>query len=451
MFFKYIHYISPSWYFNLSSNEESFYCVDYHKLNSSEQDLIAYDNDYTCKTSQLIDAAYQAFQKGIIKGESFALAHNFPVVDVEDNYRFVKKYFNPVWLFYIFFIRVITLNNPFKELTGLAKSFSVRKINLFNHVYENYNYNSYHSKLLDKQPFISVIIPTLNRYTYLKKVLQDLEYQTYKKFELLIYDQSVPFQADFYNDCSLDLKVVKQSEKALWLARNTAIQNAVGEYILLYDDDSIVAPDWIENHIKCIDYFKADISSGVSISVAGAKVPKHYSFFRWSDQVDTGNVMLRKDIFGKIGLFDRQFEKQRQGDGEFGLRAYLAGYKNISNPLAKRIHLKVKDGGLREMGSWDAFRPKKLLAPRPIPSVLYMTRKYFGNQAAILSCIINVPPSIIPYKYKKNKLIPFFGILISILFFPLIVYTVFKSWFISSRMLKEGPKIDVLNNLVLND
>jgi GT2 family glycosyltransferase len=88
-------------------------------------------------------------------------------------------------------------------------------------------------------------------------------------------------------------------------------------------------------------------------------VPQNYSFFRVSDQIDTGNVLIKRDVFQTIGLFDRQFEKQRMGDGEYGLRAYLEGFLNVSNPYAKRLHLKVGTGGLRQMGSWDGFRPKK--------------------------------------------------------------------------------------------
>src|SRR5690606_34012180 len=147
----------------------------------------------------------------------------------------------------------------------------------------------------------------------------------------------------------------------------------------------------------------ADLSSGVSLSVVGAEVPPHYNYFRWSDQLDTGNVLLKKDIFRKIGLFDRQFEKQRMGDGEFGLRAYLAGYKNVSNPKAKRVHLKVGQGGLRQMGSWDGWRPKKWNAPRPVPSILYLSRKYHGDKLSKLWIIPHILPSIIPYRFKNKK------------------------------------------------
>lgn len=91
------------------------------------------------------------------------------------------------------------------------------------------------------------------------------------------------------------------------------------------------------------------------------------------------------------------------GDGEFGLRAYLHGFLNVSNPLAKRLHLKVGSGGLRDMGSWDAFRTQKLWQPRPIASVLYLFRGYFGNQAAKRALWRNIPMAITPYRFKKIK------------------------------------------------
>jgi GT2 family glycosyltransferase len=240
------------------------------------------------------------------------------------------------------------------------------------------------------------------------------------------------------------LKVIQQTEKALWLARNRAIQLAKGDYILLYDDDSRVDADWITQHIKTLDYFKADISSGVSISTEGGEVPAHYSFFHISSQLDTGNVLLKKEVFGKIGLFDRQFEKQRMGDGEYGLRSYLNGFLNVSNPYAKRLHLKVGSGGLREMGSWDGFRPKKWFSPRPIPSVLYLFRKYHGNKRAKLALLKTVPPSIIPYKFKRNKPMLLIGVFLSVFLLPVILIQVCKSWKLSSQKLKEGAKIEYL-------
>ena len=193
-----------------------------------------------------------------------------------------------------------------------------------------------------------------------------------------------------------------------------------------------------------MDYFNADISSGVSISMIGAKVPENYSFFRWSDQLDTGNVMIKKKVFTKCGLFDEQFERMRMGDGEFGVRTYLNGLKNVSNPKASRIHLKETKGGLRDMGHWDGFRPKIYFAPRPIPSVLYLYRKYWGNQSALVSLILSIPLSFSPYKLKSQKSGYILSIIIFFIFLPLVIILVIFSWSISSRMLKTGGLISRL-------
>jgi glycosyltransferase involved in cell wall biosynthesis len=285
-----------------------------------------------------------------------------------------------------------------------------------------------------------VIIPTLNRYEYLKDVLEDLEQQDYQNFEVIIVDQSEPFQNAFYDDFKLDINLIYQEEKALWLARNTAIRESKGDIIMLSEDDVRIEKNWIGEHLKCLDFFEADVSAGVFYPQGGS-IPKERNFFALASQFATGNAALYKTVFNEIGLFDRQFEKQRMGDGEFGLRAYLADFKSVSNPLASCIDVKAGEGGLREMGSWDAFRPKKLFAPRPIPSVLYLFRKYFGIKAARFALLKTIPSSIIPYRYKQNSVMMLIGVFISFLLLPFVLIQVLRSWRLASIKLNEGDKI----------
>ena len=177
------------------------------------------------------------------------------------------------------------------------------------------------------------------------------------------------------------------------------------------------------------------------MSKLGAKIPFNYKFYRISDQIDTGNVVLNRRIFKTIGLFDEQFEGMRMGDAEFGLRAYSKSIISISNPEAYRLHLKSYQGGLRELGSWDAFRPKSFLQPRPIPSVLYYARKNFGNYNTFVYLLINLPISLSKYSKKTDYLFMFVSLLLFVLTFPIILWQTFNSWIISSNILSEGNKI----------
>jgi hypothetical protein len=440
--FTFIEYIDPLWYYSLVSNKETAYFVHYTRLSDEDKACIQFDTLYDTEDGSLRDAAYQAWANGIITRPEKDLIRITKAPSVSDNYRFVKKYYHPYWSIYILCIRLLTFHNPVKELYGYFKNTKTRRTTIKQKIKSHPGFSTFQSTLISRRPKVSVIIPTLNRYPYLKDALHDLEHQTYTHFEVLVIDQSTPFNPDFYQSFSLDIHVTHQLQKALWKARNYAVNQSTGDYILLFDDDSRVDPDWIEQHLKCLDYFDCDISSGASLSVIGGKIPHHYSFFRWGDQIDTGNALVKKEVFKQIGLFDLQFDGQRMGDGEYGMRAYLSGFYNINNPLAKRIHLKVKDGGLREMGSWDAFRPTKIFAPRPIPSVLYLARKYFGTASAIYMTAINVPMSLIPYKMKGNKLLIVLSMVFSIITIPLVCYQFLLSWKRSGKMLAEGAKIN---------
>ena len=449
-YFHFTKYIKPTWYFNLKPTMGNTpYWLEYDQLDENEKGVIEYDRSFDSQGASLLDAAFQAWNRGIMSHKpERALTHD-KLTDhpsLADNYRFVRKYFNPAWTFYILLLRLISFHNPFKELQAFFKGAKTGKTNLFSPFHQHKGYTEYEAEILHQKPSVSIILPTLNRYKYLRDALLDLGNQTIPPCEIIVIDQTDNPDKSFYEQFpQLPLKLIFQDQKGQWLARNRAIQQSVGDYILMFDDDSRVDPDWTAEHLKGLEYFKADISAGVSLSTVGAAIPENYSYFRWADQFDSGNALIKRNVFEKVGLFDRQYDGQRMGDGEFGLRAYLSGFLSISNPYAKRIHLKVPSGGLRQMGSWDGFRPKKLLAPRPIPSVLFLFRKYFGRKLAIYSLLNSVPPSIMPYKFKRNKLMMLLGAVISIFVFPLVLFQVNKSWKLSSKMIFEGDKIEWLS------
>lgn len=444
MIFAFLRYLQPVHYFVLKRNNGDYIYPKVDQLPSLLQNQLVPDNRFNSREAVDYDRSWRAIKSGYIGNAQ--CYQSFKKLPLQDNYQFARKYFSKFWVLYVLIIRIISFNNPIKEFKAFKKSRNMERENDASEILEHPEVMDFTSNLVTSNPKVSVIIPTLNRYPYLRDALKDLERQSFTNFEIIVVDQSNPYKKDFYKDFNLDIRVVFQEERALWLARNTAIEDSKGEYILLFDDDSRVDYNWIENHLICLDYFKADISSGVSISKVGAEVPSNYSYYRISDQLDTGNVMLKKKIFKQIGLFDRQFEKQRMGDGEFGLRAFLNGYRNVSNPVAKRLHLKVDSGGLREMGSWDAFRTTKLFAPRPIPSVLYLFRKYFGNKPAVYAILRTVPFSVIPYRFKSNKILLLVGLMLAILLIPYIIFQVVLSWHRSNKKIEEGAIIPSLNH-----
>jgi glycosyltransferase involved in cell wall biosynthesis len=444
--FDFLKYIKSNWYFLKKPKLAIPYWVDIDLIDTNLLEKIDFFENYQDHKSKKIDAAYQLWLKGYISNNSNQVLNEQEyLMSRKDIYIFIRRFYHWRWLIFTLFFRVCEGKNLFLEIYYFSKGLKSKKIDVYKHVFSVDEYETFDSSLIKSNPKITVVIPTLNRYKYLEDVIKDLEKQSYTNFEVIIVDQSDNFRSEFYENRKLDLTVINQKEKALWTARNTAVFKGKGEFFLLYDDDSLINDDWIFQHLKTLDYFKADISSGVSLSVIGGTIPKHYSYFRWSDQIDTGNVLIHRDVFKKTGMFDLQFEKQRMGDGEFGMRCYLEGFKNISNPFASRVHLKVSEGGLRQMGLWDAWSPKSIFSPRPIPSVLYFIRKYWGNNAALREIVISVLPSIVPYKYKSNKVMLIIGSIIGLFSLPIIFVAIIRSWKIASQRLKQGAIIHSLN------
>jgi glycosyltransferase involved in cell wall biosynthesis len=441
MLFSFLKYLQPTHYFQLFTTTGKSIFPIAEELPNSLLAQLKIDTKFSSESAKNYDLSWQAIQKGYV-GDVRTYS-DFEGVSIKDNYHFIRKYFNSAWVFYVLLLRLFSLNNPLIEMSCWYKTRHVNRVLIKGVSIYDDDYRNFKSALITDHPKVSIVIPTLNRYAYLKDVLEDLEQQDYKNFEVLVVDQSDPFNSDFYKTYDLDIQLIKQEEKALWLARNTAIRHAKGDIIALSEDDVRIQSNWLSEHLKCLDYFNAQVSAGVFYP-EGQQLPKERSFFAVASQFATGNAMFYRSICATVGLFDRQFEKQRMGDGEFGLRLYLADIKSISNPRASCIDVKAREGGLREMGSWDAFRPSNFFAPRPIPSVLYFFRRYFGDAPARLALLRMVPLSILPYQFKKNKPLLMLGVLVSVLLLPLVIYQVFKSWHLASKKIKLGPLIEPL-------
>lgn len=451
--FEIIKFLNPIWYFNLyPENAEEFSSCYFNsavmQIPDEAKSLISTDERYSNNAARELDLGFQAWNRGAmmkVSGVTYEKLTHREKPNRNDEYIFIRKYYKSHRVYYFFLKNIFSFRNPLKEITALKNTRDVKKVDLVHPHCDHKGYEQFNSMLVESNPFVSVIIPTLNRYEFLRDALDDLKKQSHGNFDVIVIDQTDNPDKKFYEQfSSLNLKVIYQKGKGQWLARNEAVRNTKSDFLLFFDDDSRIGEDWIEQHLKGMDYFKADVSAGVSISKVGDRVPENYSFFRWADQFDSGNAMVKRKVFEKVGMFDRQFDRQRMGDGEFGLRAYLAGFKSISHPLAKRIHLKIGSGGLRQLGSWDAFRPKKFFSPRPLPSVLYLYRKYYPKSYVSNALLIGMLPSLIPYKWKSKKYLYPLGALLSLFLFPLLLIQLANSWNLSGTMLREGDKIERL-------
>lgn len=112
-------------------------------------------------------------------------------------------------------------------------------------------------------PKVSIIIPCYNKAPYVAEAIESAIKQTYENIEIIcVDDASTDNSADIikgYAERYDNIKFIDFKEnKGVIAARNTAIEKAIGDYILPLDADDIIADTYVEKAAKILSS-RADI------------------------------------------------------------------------------------------------------------------------------------------------------------------------------------------------
>ncbi|RLF39025.1 MAG: hypothetical protein DRN00_02860 [Thermoplasmata archaeon] len=163
-------------------------------------------------------------------------------------------------------------------------------------------------------PRVSVVIPTYGRPDNLKRLLDKLEHQTFKDFEVIVIvdGDRETFEAlsDIKSKKPYPIKLEIIPNSGCNIARNRGIELAEGEIIAFTDDDCIPDDDWLENGVK---YFRQPDVVGVEGVIyserKGDATHRTPQILERKNVVHgrTANMFYRKDILKKVGGFDHRF------------------------------------------------------------------------------------------------------------------------------------------------
>jgi len=168
-----------------------------------------------------------------------------------------------------------------------------------------------------KNDFISVVIPTYNRVSFLKEAIDSVLSQTYRNLELIVVDDGstddTPKLLSSYGD---KIWVITQANKGPSAARNRGIKAAKREWLAFLDSDDVWKLDKLEKQVQFIkDNPDIKICQTEEIWIRNGKRvnprKKHEMHSGWIYEqclplciVSPSSVMIHKDVFAKVGLFD---------------------------------------------------------------------------------------------------------------------------------------------------
>ena len=127
-----------------------------------------------------------------------------------------------------------------------------------------------------KNNMISVIIPCYNTGKYLNDVLNSLQNQTYKNFEVIIIDDGSTdntknIVSNFEkNNALMTIKYYYKANGGVSSARNYCIKKSIGDYIVFIDSDDVLDYRMLELLVEKADKNSSDfVVSNANLSISG--------------------------------------------------------------------------------------------------------------------------------------------------------------------------------------
>jgi len=187
---------------------------------------------------------------------------------------------------------------------------------------------------------ISVIIPTYNRSKELKRCLESLTRQTYKKFEVIVCDDgSTDNTKEVVNSYRNVLNIIYIKDENFGgpaRPRNNGIKLSNGEYIAFLDSDDWWCERKLEISLACLkkghdiifhDMFLVNyLNFSKNYKILSFSVPKSkilYQLLTEGNILINSSVIVRKKIIDKVGFFDENKEIIASEDYDYWIRVFL--------------------------------------------------------------------------------------------------------------------------------
>ena len=221
-------------------------------------------------------------------------------------------------------------------------------------------YNSYEK--------VSIIIPVYNNAIYTYNCLKSISEKTKEPFEIIVVDDASDDETKSILESMNNIKIIRnESNKGFIISCNEGAKSSEGNCLLFLNNDTIVTDDWLR---ALLDLMKNDGVGAVgaklvypngTLQEAGGIVwndafgwnygrgdnpeKPEYNFVREVDYCSGAVLLVRKDLFEKIGGFDERFRPAYYEDTDLCFSIRNWGYRVLYQPESVVIHYEGKTSG----------------------------------------------------------------------------------------------------------
>jgi GT2 family glycosyltransferase/glycosyltransferase involved in cell wall biosynthesis len=216
---------------------------------------------------------------------------------------------------------------------------------------------------LSDAPRVSIVIPVYNKIAYTSACLRSIvEHAGATAFEVIVVDDgSTDATPRRLADVS-GIRNVRNAQNLGFIGScNAGAAVACGEYVLFLNNDTVVTAGWLEALVACMEQAPDAGLVGAKLVYPDGRLQEaggiifndgsgwnygrfedpddaRYCFRREADYCSGAAILLRRDLFGKLGAFDVRYTPAYYEDTDLAFAVRAAGLKVYVEPAATVVH-----------------------------------------------------------------------------------------------------------------
>ena len=234
-----------------------------------------------------------------------------------------------------------------------------------------------------EKPVVSIIIPLWNNWPFTFNCLDSILKNTNEvPYEVIVVDNGSSDETPFMLKKVNNIKLINNSTNIGFIdACNMGTKVCNGKYILILNNDTQVTKGWLESMVELAEKDKSIGIVGAKLIYPDGKLQEaggivwndpvnlawnygryddpdnyEYNYVKQVDYCSAACLLIKKELFERIGLFDKRFAPAYWEDTDLAFSIRKLGYKVMYQPKSVVVHFEGTTAGVNLSQGYKSYQ-----------------------------------------------------------------------------------------------